>query len=114
MLHPIESKLHPKDRKTNCPSATRAVHDSNFTNSTVFFKWPANKTPQGQSCSNSQERGGSTSKSKTKTFVSSVPLRLPTAQTNFVSLARIRHTTPPAPPLSNETKFRTNSPNNKK
>lgn len=110
VLHPIESKLHPKARKTNCPSATRAVHDSDVTDFSVFFIWPANTTPRGQSGSNSQERGVSTSKSKTKTFVSSVPFRLPTAHTNLVSLARMRHTTPPAPPLSNDTKLRTNSP----
>lgn len=52
----------------------------------------------------------STSKSKTKSLVSSVPFRLPTAQTSFVSLARILHTTPPDPPESRATKFRINSP----
>lgn len=52
----------------------------------------------------------STSKSRTNSFVSSVPFRLPTAQTNFDSLARILHTTPPDPPESSATKFRMNSP----
>lgn len=52
----------------------------------------------------------STSKSRTSSLVSSVPLRLPTAQTSLVSLARIRHTTPPDPPLSNATRLRMNSP----
>lgn len=52
----------------------------------------------------------SASKSSTNNFVSSVPFRLPTAHTNFVSLALIRHTTPPEPPLSNATKLRMNSP----
>lgn len=50
------------------------------------------------------------SKSNTNNLVSSVPLRLPTAQTNLVSLARIRHTTPPLPPLSRAIKFLINSP----
>lgn len=52
----------------------------------------------------------STSKSRTRSFVSSVPLRLPTAQTSFVSLARILHTTPPLPPLSSATRFLIKSP----
>lgn len=52
----------------------------------------------------------STSKSSTKSFVSSVPLRLPTAHTNLVSLPRMRHTTPPEPPLSKATRFLMNSP----
>ena len=52
----------------------------------------------------------SISKSRTSSFVSSVPLRLPTAQTRRVSSARILQTTPPLPPLSNETKLRMNSP----
>ena len=50
------------------------------------------------------------SKSSTRSLVSSVPLRDPTAQTNLVALARIRHTTPPLPPLSNATRSRINSP----
>jgi len=53
------------------------------------------------------------SKSNTNNLVSSVPLRLPTAHTNLVSLARIRHTTPPLPPLSKAIKFLINSPINK-
>lgn len=52
----------------------------------------------------------STSKSSTSSLVSSVPLRLPTAHTNLVLEALIRHTTPPLPPLSNVTRFRMNSP----
>lgn len=73
----------------------------------------------------------STSKSNTINLVSSVPLREPTAQINFVSLALrkqngmlilihhlkedshsylIRHTTPPDPPDSSATRFRMNSP----
>lgn len=52
----------------------------------------------------------STSKSSTSSFVSSVPFLLPTAHTSFVFEARIRHTTPPLPPLSNVTRFRINSP----
>lgn len=52
----------------------------------------------------------SISKSRTRSLVSSVPLRLPTAQTSRVSSARILHTTPPLPPLSKETKLRMNSP----
>lgn len=52
----------------------------------------------------------SISKSNTKSFVSSVPFLLPTAHTNFVSFARILHTTPPEPPLSNDTRFLINSP----
>ena len=51
-----------------------------------------------------------TSKSRTSSFVSSVPLRLPTAHTSFVLLHRIRHTTPPLLPLSNATRLRRNSP----
>lgn len=43
-------------------------------------------------------------------LVSSVPLRLPTAHTSLVLLQRSRHTTPPLPPLSSDTKFRRNSP----
>ena len=50
------------------------------------------------------------SKSSTRSFVSSVPFLEPTAQTNFVGLALIRHTTPPLPPLFNATKSRMNSP----
>ena len=41
-----------------------------------------------------------TSKSNTISLVSSVPLRLPTPQTNRVLEHRRRHTTPPDPPLS--------------
>jgi len=52
----------------------------------------------------------STSKSSTSSFVSSVPLRLPTAHTSLVLEARMRHTTPPLPPLSSATRLRTNSP----
>lgn len=52
----------------------------------------------------------STSKSSTSSLVSSVPLRLPTAHTSLVLEARIRHTTPPLPPLSRVTRFRINSP----
>lgn len=52
----------------------------------------------------------SVSKSRTNNFVSSVPLRLPTAHTSLVSDARIRQTTPPLPPLLSDTKLRTNSP----
>lgn len=52
----------------------------------------------------------STSKSSTRSLVSSVPFRLPTAHTSFVFEALIRHTTPPLPPLSNVTRFRINSP----
>ena len=54
----------------------------------------------------------SMSKSRTRSFVSSVPFRLPTAQTSRVSSARILHSTPPLPPLSRDTKFRMNSPAN--
>lgn len=54
--------------------------------------------------------GDSTSKSRTNNLVSSVPFLLPTAQTNFVSLARILQTTPPDPPESRATKLRMNSP----
>ena len=50
------------------------------------------------------------SKSRTRSLVSSVPLRDPTAQTNLVALARMRHTTPPLPPLSSATRSRINSP----
>ena len=53
-----------------------------------------------------------TSKSRTKSLVSSVPFRDPTAQTSLVELARILHTTPPLPPLSKATKSRMNSPKN--
>lgn len=95
---------------TNCPSIFKTAHRTIFENSIPYRT--DNSAPQGQQGSNSQERGGSTSKSKTKTLVSSVPLRLPTAQTSLVSLARIRHTTPPAPPLSRATRFLTNSPVN--
>lgn len=52
----------------------------------------------------------STSKSSTSSLVSSVPLRLPTAQTSLVLEALMRHTTPPLPPLSRVTRFRMNSP----
>lgn len=52
----------------------------------------------------------STSKSSTSSLVSSVPLRLPTAHTSLVLEARMRHTTPPLPPLSRVTKLRMNSP----
>ena len=52
----------------------------------------------------------SISKSRTSSLVSSVPLRLPTAQTSRVSSARILQTTPPLPPLSNTTRLRINSP----
>lgn len=52
----------------------------------------------------------STSKSSTSSLVSSVPLRLPTAHTNLVLEARMRHTTPPLPPLSRVTRLRINSP----
>ena len=52
----------------------------------------------------------STSKSSTSSLVSSVPLRLPTAHTSLVWLARTRHTTPPLPPLSSVTRLRMNSP----
>ena len=52
----------------------------------------------------------STSKSSTMSLVSSVPLRLPTAHTSLVLLQRSRHTTPPLPPLSSDTRFRRNSP----
>lgn len=52
----------------------------------------------------------SMSKSKTTNLVSSVPFRLPTAQTNLVGEALIRHTTPPLPPLSKATKLRIKSP----
>ena len=57
-----------------------------------------------------------TSKSRTKSLVSSVPFRDPTAQTSLVELARILQTTPPLPPLSKATKSRMNSPekNNKR
>ena len=51
-----------------------------------------------------------TSKSRIKSFVSSVPFRLPTAQTSFLSLHFTLHTTPPLPPLSNSTKLRIKSP----
>ena len=53
-----------------------------------------------------------TSKSRTKSLVSSVPFRDPTAQTSLVELARILQTTPPLPPLSKATKSRMNSPKN--
>ena len=53
-----------------------------------------------------------TSKSRTKSLVSSVPFRDPTAQTSLVEFARILHTTPPLPPLSKATKSRMNSPKN--
>ena len=39
-----------------------------------------------------------------------MPFRDPTAHTNFVEFARIRHTTPPLPPLSKATRSRINSP----
>ena len=39
-----------------------------------------------------------------------MPLRLPTAHTSLLLLHRIRHTTPPLPPLSKATRFRRNSP----
>ncbi len=52
----------------------------------------------------------STSKSSTRSLVSSVPLRLPTAQTSLVLEARMRQTTPPLPPLSSVTRLRINSP----
>jgi len=52
----------------------------------------------------------STSKSSTRSFVSSVPFRLPTAHTSLLLLQRMRHTTPPLPPLSSATRFRRNSP----
>ena len=52
----------------------------------------------------------STSKSSTNNLVSSVPLRLPTAHTSLVWLARTRQTTPPLPPLSKVTRLRMNSP----
>ena len=52
----------------------------------------------------------STSKSRTSSLVSSVPFLLPTAQTSFVLLQRILHTTPPLPPLSSATKLRRKSP----
>lgn len=52
----------------------------------------------------------STSKSSTSSLVSSVPLRLPTAHTSLVLEARMRHTTPPLPPLSRVTRLRMNSP----
>lgn len=52
----------------------------------------------------------SASKSNTISFVSSVPLRLPTAHTSLVLLQRTRHTTPPLPPLSRATKLRRKSP----
>lgn len=51
-----------------------------------------------------------TSKSKTNNFVSSVPFRLPTAQTNLVFEHLTRQTTPPLPPLSSDTRFRRKSP----
>ena len=52
----------------------------------------------------------SASKSSTSSFVSSVPFRLPTAHTSLVLLQRMRHTTPPLPPLSSDTRFRRKSP----
>jgi hypothetical protein len=52
----------------------------------------------------------STSKSNTNSFVSSVPLRLPTAHTSFVFEHRSLQTTPPEPPESSRTRSRTNSP----
>ena len=52
----------------------------------------------------------STSKSNTSSLVSSVPFRLPTAQTSFVFEHLRRHTTPPLPPDSSRTKSLTNSP----
>ena len=52
----------------------------------------------------------STSKLRTSSLVSSVPFLLPTAQTSFVLLQRILHTTPPLPPLSSATKLRKKSP----
>lgn len=55
-------------------------------------------------------RFSSASKSSTRSLVSSVPLRLPTAQTSLVLLHRTRHTTPPLPPLSSVTRLRRNSP----
>ena len=55
-----------------------------------------------------------TSKSKTKSLVSSVPFLEPTAHTSFVELARILQTTPPDPPLSKATRSRINSPENRK
>ena len=51
-----------------------------------------------------------TSKSKTRSLVSSVPFLDPTAQTSLVALARILQTTPPLPPLSSATRSRINSP----
>uniref|UniRef100_A0A6B0V2P4 Putative secreted protein n=1 Tax=Ixodes ricinus TaxID=34613 RepID=A0A6B0V2P4_IXORI len=50
------------------------------------------------------------SKSSTRSLVSSVPLREPTAHTSLVGDARSRHTTPPEPPDSSATRFRRNSP----
>lgn len=50
------------------------------------------------------------SKSNTNNLVSSVPLRLPTAHTSLVLEHRTRHTTPPLPPLSSDTKLRKKSP----
>ena len=55
-----------------------------------------------------------TSKSKTKSLVSSVPFLEPTAHTSFVELARILQTTPPDPPLSKATRSRINSPEKRK
>lgn len=52
----------------------------------------------------------STSKSSTRSLVSSVPLRDPTAHTSLVLLVLTRHTTPPLPPLSRVTRLRRNSP----
>ena len=52
----------------------------------------------------------STSKSNTISLVSSVPFRLPTAQTSLVFEHRSRQTTPPLPPESSVTKFLRNSP----
>ena len=51
-----------------------------------------------------------TPKSITSSLVSSVPLRLPTAHTSLVLLQRMRHTTPPLPPLSSATRLRMKSP----
>lgn len=51
-----------------------------------------------------------TSKSRTRSFVSSVPFLLPTAQTNFFSSHFTLHTTPPLPPLSSFTRSLIKSP----
>nr|CAD7402351.1 unnamed protein product [Timema poppensis] len=93
--------LEGEDLLMNYVFLNFASRSTKFVAIIVIFVAPANV---------SQHYLLSTSKSNTSSFVSSVPLRLPTAHTSFVSLARMRQTTPPLPPLSNATKLRINSP----